>query len=58
MSGAVAIRYAVNNQIDMTNKKSQLSAVICYRLLTAYLIATAPDITEQERKEMEDEWWS
>lgn len=25
--------------------------------LTAYLIAKAPPITEQERKEMEDEWW-
>ena len=25
--------------------------------LTAYLIATAPKITEQERKEMEEDWW-
>ena len=32
--------------------------VISIWLLTAYLIAIAPDITEQERKEMEDEWWS
>jgi hypothetical protein len=23
----------------------------------AYLIATAPKITEQERKEMEEDWW-
>jgi hypothetical protein len=26
-------------------------------ILTAYLTATAPKITEQERKEMEEEWW-
>jgi hypothetical protein len=32
--------------------------VISVWLLTAYMIATAPDFTEQERKEMEDEWWT
>jgi hypothetical protein len=32
--------------------------VISIWLLTAYLIATAPDITGQERKEMEEDWWS
>ena len=26
-------------------------------ILTAYLTATAPKITEQDRKEMEDDWW-
>ncbi len=26
-------------------------------ILAAYLTATAPKITEQERKEMEEEWW-
>ena len=25
--------------------------------LTAYLIATRPTITPEERKEMEEEWW-
>ena len=25
--------------------------------LTAYLLATAPKTTAQERKEMEDDWW-
>ena len=28
-----------------------------YGILTAYLAATKPKITEQERKEMEEEWW-
>jgi hypothetical protein len=32
--------------------------VISVWVLTAYLITTAPDITEQERKEMEEDWWS
>lgn len=26
-------------------------------ILTTYLTATAPKITEEERKEMEEEWW-
>jgi hypothetical protein len=26
--------------------------------LAAYLNATKPKITEQERKEMEEDWWS
>jgi hypothetical protein len=26
--------------------------------LTGYLIATRPTITPEERKEMEEEWWS
>jgi threonine/homoserine efflux transporter RhtA len=26
-------------------------------ILAAYLNATKPKITEEERKEMEDEWW-
>jgi hypothetical protein len=25
--------------------------------LTTYLMVTAPKITEQERKEMEEDWW-
>jgi Tfp pilus assembly protein PilV len=25
--------------------------------LTAYLMATAPKITAQQRKEMEEDWW-
>lgn len=31
--------------------------VISVWTLTAYLIATAPETTAQERKEMEDDWW-
>ena len=31
--------------------------VILVWLLTAYLIATAPETTAQERKEMEKDWW-
>jgi len=27
-------------------------------IFTAYLIATKPEITAQERKEMEEDWWS
>lgn len=27
-------------------------------ILTAYLTATAPDISPEERKKMEDEWWT
>ena len=30
--------------------------VVGLLILTTYLIATAPEITEQERKEMEDDW--
>jgi len=26
-------------------------------IVTAYLMATAPQITAQERKEMEEDWW-
>jgi hypothetical protein len=26
-------------------------------IVTAYLMATAPKITAQERKEMEEDWW-
>lgn len=26
-------------------------------ILTAYLMATKPEITAQERKEMEEDWW-
>ena len=42
----------------MTADNWLLLLVISVLILTAYLIATAPDITEQERKEMEDEWWT
>lgn len=31
--------------------------VIGLLALTAYLIATAPETTAQERKEMEEDWW-
>jgi hypothetical protein len=31
--------------------------VISVWTLTAYLIATAPPTTAQERKDMEDDWW-
>ena len=31
--------------------------VIGLLALTAYLMATAPKTTAQERKEMEEEWW-
>jgi hypothetical protein len=26
-------------------------------ILTAYLMATKPEITAQEREEMEEDWW-
>ena len=40
------------------NNNTPLFVIIVGLLgLTAYLIATAPKITEQERKEMEEEWW-
>jgi hypothetical protein len=42
----------------MTADNWLLLLVISVLILTAYLIAIAPDITEQERKEMEDEWWA
>lgn len=42
----------------MTANNWLVLLVISVWLLTAYLIATAPDITEQERKEMEEDWWS
>jgi hypothetical protein len=31
--------------------------VIGLAALTAYLIATKPPVTAQERKEMEEDWW-
>jgi hypothetical protein len=41
----------------MTNDTPLFAIIIGLAVLTAYLIATAPKITEQERKEMEEEWW-
>jgi len=41
----------------MTDNTPLFAIVIGLAVLTAYLIATAPKITEQERKEMEEEWW-
>ena len=32
--------------------------VIGLIILTAYLAATKPEITAQEREEMEKDWWS
>jgi hypothetical protein len=40
------------------NNNTPLFAIIVGLLgLTAYLIATAPPVTAQDRKEMEEDWW-
>jgi hypothetical protein len=41
----------------MTDNTPLFFIVVGLLGLTAYLIATAPKITEQERKEMEEDWW-
>jgi hypothetical protein len=41
----------------MTDNTPLFFIVVGLLSLTAYLIATKPKITEQERKEMEEEWW-
>jgi hypothetical protein len=40
------------------NDKPLFFVVIGLLALTAYLMATAPKTTAQERKEMEEDWWS
>jgi hypothetical protein len=42
----------------MTSENWLFILVISVWLVTAYLIATAPDISPEERKKMEDEWWT
>ena len=41
----------------MTDNTPLFAIIIGLAALTAYLIATAPKTTAQERKEMEEEWW-
>ena len=41
----------------MTEDTPLFVIVVGLVILTAYLIATAPKTTAQERKEMEEEWW-
>jgi len=41
----------------MTSDNWLFITVVGLITLTAYLVATKPKITEQERKEMEEEWW-
>jgi hypothetical protein len=42
----------------MTADNWLLVLVVSVWILTAYLIATAPDVTAQDREEMEEDWWS
>jgi hypothetical protein len=41
----------------MNNDTPLFVIIVGLAILTTYLIATAPKITEQEREEMEEEWW-
>ena len=41
----------------MTDDTPLFFVVMGLLALTAYLMATKPKITEQERKEMEEDWW-
>jgi hypothetical protein len=42
----------------MTENTPLFFIFIGLAILTTYLIATAPKTTAQERKEMEEDWWS
>jgi hypothetical protein len=41
----------------MTDNTPLFAIIIGLAALTAYLIATAPKTTAQEREEMEEDWW-
>jgi hypothetical protein len=41
----------------MTNDTPLFFVVMGLLALTAYLMATAPKTTAQERKDMEEDWW-
>jgi hypothetical protein len=41
----------------MTSDTPLFFVVMGLLALTAYLIATAPKTTAQEREEMEEDWW-
>jgi hypothetical protein len=41
----------------MTNDTPLFIIITWLLILTAYLMATAPKTTAQERKEMEEDWW-
>ena len=41
----------------MSNDTPLFFVVMGIIILAAYLAATKPKITEQERKEMEEDWW-
>jgi hypothetical protein len=49
--------YAPKGIMQMTADNWLFLLVISVWTLTAYLIATAPPTTAQEREEMEDDWW-
>ena len=42
----------------MTSDMPLLFTIVGLLGLTAYMVATAPKITEQERKDMEEDWWT
>jgi hypothetical protein len=41
----------------MNNDTPLFVIIVGLAILTTYLIATKPKITEQDRKEMEEDWW-
>ena len=42
----------------MTGPDPLLLGIVCFVLvMTVSLILTAPDLTAEERKEMEEDWW-
>jgi hypothetical protein len=42
----------------MTSDNWLFILVISIWIVTAYLIAKSPDISPDERKKMEEDWWS
>jgi len=42
----------------MTSNTPLFIIIVCLLGLTSYLLVTAPEITAQEREEMEKDWWS
>jgi hypothetical protein len=41
----------------MTNDTPLFVIIVGLAILTTYLIATRPVITDEERKSMEEDWW-
>jgi len=52
LSSAAAAR-----ERKMSNDTPLFAIIIGLAALTAYLIATRPVITEEQRKSMEEDWW-